>query len=99
MDPEEEMAEPEDPCLQEGPPPAILPAVEPVPGTTISSSQEFTLTFDTAFGQVIEVTVNAISATATEAGRFFDSVWVVSLILEPGTRTLAVKMDTKQRLH
>ena len=37
-----------------------------------------------------EVTVNGISATATEAGEI-GRVWVVSLILEPGTRTLTVE--------
>ena len=38
-------------------------------------------------GQVIEVTVNGISATDTGA----DDVWIVSPILEPGTRSLSVE--------
>lgn len=86
-EPEEEMVEPEDPCLRKGPPNTGQLTVEPAPGATISSSQEFTLIFDMV---VVEVTVNGISATATEAGGI-GRVWVVSLILEPGTRSLAVE--------
>ena len=84
MEPEEEMAEPEDPCLQKGPPNTGQLTVTPPGGVTISSSQEFTLIFDMV---VVEVTVNGISATDTGA----DDVWIVSPILEPGTRVLAVE--------
>ena len=48
------------------------------------------LIVDTFPTEVIEVTVNGISATATEAGGI-GRVWVVSLILEPGTRSFAVE--------
>ena len=84
MKPEEEMAEPEDPCLQKGPPNTGQLTVTPPAGATISSSQEFTLIFDMV---VVEVTVNGISATDMGA----DDVWIVSPILEPGTRALAVE--------
>ena len=88
---EEEMVEPEDPCLQEGPPNAAAPFnIIPAPGATISSSQEFTLDSDMV---VIEVTVNGIAATDTKAGGLFTSVWVVSLILEPGTRDLTLAVE------
>ena len=90
-EPEAEIVEPEDPCLQKGPPPASQFVVQPAAGATISSTQQFTLDFDTAFGQITEVTVNGIAATDTKAGGLFSSVWVVSLILEPGTRTLSVE--------
>ena len=90
-EPEEEMTEPEDPCLQKGPPPASQFVVQPATGAIISSTQEFTLTFDTAFGQITEVTVNGISATDTKTGGLFSSVWVVSLILEPGTQGFSVE--------
>lgn len=84
-EPEEEMVEPEDPCMQKGPPNTAPPFhMIPVAGTTISSSQEFTLDFDMV---VIEVTVNGLSATGS--GR----TWVVSLILEPGTRDLAIAVE------
>ena len=87
-EPEEEIDEPEDPCMQEGPPPAIIPFdITPFPGKIISSSQKFTLVFDMV---VVEVTVNGIAATDTKASGF-RSVWVVSLILEPGTRSFAVE--------
>ena len=82
MDPEEEIDEPEDPCIQKGPPNTHQFSITPAPGGIISPNQEFTLDFDMV---VIEVTVNGISATGS--GR----TWVVSLILEPGTRTLAVE--------
>ena len=88
-EPEEEIDEPEEPCMQEGPPTDHL-TVTPAQGTVISSTQEFTLTFDTAFGQVIEVTANGISATDTNAGGF-SSVWVVLLIFEPGTQGFSVE--------
>ena len=48
-EPEAEMVEPEDPCMQKGPPTDRF-TVTPFPGEVISSTQEFTLTFDTAFG-------------------------------------------------
>ena len=74
--PEEEIDEPEDPCIPKVPPNTAIPFhITPADGTTISLSQEFTLDFDMV---VIEVTVNGISATGS--GR----TWVVSLILEPG---------------
>ena len=83
VEPEEEMAEPEDPCMQEAPPhTGPLFSITPSPGAVISSNQEFTLDFDMV---VVEVTVNRISATGS--GR----MWVVSLILEPGTRDFAVE--------
>ena len=91
IEPEGEIDEPEDPCLKKGPPPASQFVVQPAAGATISSTQEFTLDFDTAFGQITKVTVNGVSATDTKAGGLFSSVWVVSLILEPGTRTLSVE--------
>ena len=82
-EPEEEMVEPEDPCIPKVPPNTASPFdITPAPGATISSGQEFTLDFDMV---VIEVTVNGISATGS--GR----TWVVSLILEPGTRDLAIE--------
>lgn len=90
-EPEEEIDEPEDPCLQKGPPPASQFVIQPAAGAIISSTQEFTLTFDTAFGKITEVTVNGISATDTKAGGLFRSVWVVSLILEPGTQGFSVE--------
>ena len=87
-EPEEEMTEPEDPCMQKGPPPTIDPfSITPTPGGIISSSQEFTLTFDMV---VVEVTVNGVAATSTHASGV-SLVWVVSLLLEPGTRTLSVE--------
>ena len=82
-DPEEEIAE-----TQEIPIGKILLGthftIAPAPGAIIFSSQEFTLGFDYA---VIEVTVDGISATNTGAG----NVWIVSLILEPGTRSFSVE--------
>ena len=82
-EPEEETAEPEDPCIPKVPPNTAFPFdITPAAGATISSSQEFTLDFDMV---VIEVTVNGISATGS--GR----MWVVSLILEPGPRGFAVE--------
>ena len=82
-EPEEEMAEPEDPCIPKVPPhTGPLFITTPIAGEIISSSQEFTLDFDMV---VIEVTVNGISATGS------GKMWVVSLILEPGTRNLAVE--------
>ena len=85
--PEEEIDEPEDPCTQKPSPNTSQLHVTPHLNTTISSSQEFTLTFDMV---VVEVTVNGISATTTNASGM-GRVWVVSLILEPGTRNLAVE--------
>ena len=83
--PEEEIDEPEDPCIPKVPPNTAIPFhITPAAGTTISLSQEFTLDFDMV---VIEVTVNGISATGS--GR----TWVVSLILEPGTRDLAIAVE------
>ena len=90
-DPDEEMAEPQETVMQKGPPFDGQLSVTPAPGVIISSSQEFTLAFDIA---VIEVTVNGISATDTKAGGF-GGVWVVSLILEPGTRPLSVEWTEK----
>ena len=94
MDPEEEIAEPEAemvqpeaPCMREGPPNTGQLTVEPASGATISSTQEFTLILDMV---VVEVTVNGISATDTKASGF-GGVWVVSLILEPGTRGFFVE--------
>ena len=83
-EPEEEMDEPQETVMDKGPPFDGQLSVTPAPGVIISSSQEFTVTFDIA---VIEVTVNGISATDTKAGGF-GGVWVVSLILELGTRPL-----------
>ena len=85
--PEEEIDEPEDPCMQKGPPNTGQLTVTPAAGAIIPSSQEFTLIFDMV---VVEVTANGISATDTKAGGF-NSVWVVSLILEPGTRSFSVE--------
>ena len=87
-EPEQEIDEPEDPCIPKVLPNTAIPfEVTPALGRTISSSQEFTLIFDMV---VVEVTVNGISATTTNAsGR--GKVWVVSLILGPGTRNLAVE--------
>ena len=84
---EEEIDEPEDPCTQKAPPNTGQLHVTPHLNTTISSSQEFTLTFDMV---VVEATVNGISATTTNASGM-GRVWVISLILEPGTRNLAVE--------
>ena len=85
------MAEPEDPCMQEAPPhTGPLFSITPSPGAVISSNQEFTLDFDMV---VVEVTVNGISATGS--GR----MWVVSLILEPGTRDFAVEWTESNGLH
>ena len=85
---QEEINEPEDPCMQEGPPDGGLPLnITPAPGTTISSSQEFTLMFDPV---VTEVIVNGIAATDTKASGV-GLVWVVSLILEPGARAIDVE--------
>ena len=85
---EEGMVELEDPCMPEGPPNAALPFnITPAPDGIISSTQEFTLIFDMV---VVEVTVNGVAATDTKASGF-RSVWVVSLILEPGTRSFAVE--------
>ena len=79
----QETAEPEDPCIPKVPPNTAPPFhITPAAGVTIASGQEFTLDFDMV---VIEVTVNGISATGS--GR----MWVVSLILEPGTRGFAVE--------
>ena len=86
-EPEEEMDEPQETVMDKGPSFDGRLSVTPAPGAIISSSQEFTVTFDIA---VIEVTVNGISATDTKAGGF-GGVWVVSLILEPGTRPLSVE--------
>ena len=84
-EPEEEIDEPEDPCIPKVPPNTAPPFhITPVAGATISSSQEFTLDFDMA---VIEAAVNGISATGS--GR----IWIVSLILEPGTRDLAIAVE------
>ena len=81
----QETAEPEDPCIPKVPPNTVSPfGITPAAGVTISSSQEFTLDFDMV---VIEVTVNGLSATDTGT----DDVWIVSPILEPGTRALAVE--------
>lgn len=84
---EEGMVELEDPCLQKGPPNTGQLTVTPAPGGIISSTQEFTLIFDMV---VVEVTVNGVAATDTKASGL-SSVWVVSLILEPGTRSFAVE--------
>ena len=65
VEPEEETAEPEDPCIPKVPPNTASPfGITPAAGLTISSSQEFTLDFDMV---VIEVTVNGVAATATNA--------------------------------
>ena len=85
-EPEEEIAEPEETVMEKGPPGTAF-TITPAPGAVISSNQEFTLTFDIA---VIEVIVNGISATDTKAGGF-GGVWIVSLILEPGPRSLSVE--------
>ena len=66
-DPEEEMDEPEETVMDKGPPFDDQLSVTPAPCAIISSSQEFTVTFDIA---VIEITVNGISATDTKAGGF-----------------------------
>ena len=85
---EEETAEPEDPCIPKIPPhTGPLFIITPFPGEIISSSQEFTLDFDMV---VIEVTVNGVAATATNASGM-GRVWIVSLILEPGQGNLAVE--------
>ena len=84
---EEEIDESEEPCMREVPPPTFAFSATPAPGATISSSQEFTLMFDFV---ATEVTVNGIAATSTNpsgAGR----TWVISLILEPGTRAFNVE--------
>ena len=87
-EPEEEIDEPEEPCMQEGPPPPTFAfSITPAPGGIISPNQEFTLTFDFI---ATAVTVNGISATATNASGI-GRTWVVSLILEPGTQALAVE--------
>lgn len=86
-EPEAEMTELEDPCLQKGPPNTGQLTVTPAPGGIISSTQEFTLIFDMV---VVEVTVNGVAATSTHASGV-GLVWVVSLILEPGTRSFAVE--------
>ncbi len=39
---------------------------------------------------VVEVTANGVAATSTHASGV-SLVWVVSLLLEPGTRTLSVE--------
>ena len=86
-EPEEEIDEPEDPCMREGPPPTFTFSTTPAPGATISSSQEFTLMFDPV---ATEVTVNGIAATSANpsgVGR----TWIVSLMLEPGTRSFPVE--------
>ena len=58
-EPEAEIVEPEDPCIQEGPPNTAIPFdITPAPGGIISSSQEFTLIFDMV---VVEVTVNEVA--------------------------------------
>ena len=85
--PEKDIDEPEDPCMQKGPPNTGQLTVTPPASVIISSSQEFTLIFDMV---VVEVTVNEVAATDTKAGGF-SSVWVVSPILEPGTRDFAVE--------
>ena len=89
-EPEEEIDDPEDPCLQQGPPNTGQLTVTPAPGGVISSSQEFMLIVDTFPTEVIEATANGISATATEADGI-GRVWVVSLILEPGTQGFSVE--------
>ena len=82
-EPEEKIDEPEDPCMQEGPPhTGPLFITTPFPGETISSTQEFTFHFDQL---TTEATVNGISATGS------GYVWVVSLILVPGMQTLTVE--------
>ena len=86
-EPEAEMVEPEAPCMREGPPPTFAFSVTPAQGTIISPNQEFTLMFDFI---ATEVTVNGISATATNASGI-GTVWVVSLTLEPGMRGFAVE--------
>ena len=93
-EPDEEMAEPDEeideseaPCMREGPPNTFAFSSTPAPGATISSSQEFTLMFDFV---ATEITVNGIAATSTNpsgVGR----TWVISLILEQGTRDFNVE--------
>ena len=46
-EPEEEIDEPEDPCMQKAPPNTGQLTVTPPAGAIISSSQEFTLILDT----------------------------------------------------
>ena len=75
MDPEEEIAKTQEVPLEKiplGTPFAITPSL----GEIITSSQEFTLTFDKL---TTEATVNGISATDTKASGF-GGVWVVSPI-------------------
>ena len=86
-EPEEEIDEPEKPCMREGPPNTHAFSSTPAPGATISSSQEFTLMFDFV---ATEVTVNGIAATSTNSSGV-GRTWVISLILEPGTRAFNVE--------
>ena len=82
-DPEEKIDEPEDPCISKVPPhTGPLFIITPVPGEIISPTQEFTLHFDLP---TTEATVNGISAIGS------GYIWVVSLILAPGIRTLTVE--------
>ena len=80
--PGEEMAEPEETVMLKAPPNTSQLHLKPALGRTISSSQEFTLTFDKV---TTEATVNGISATGSGI------MWVVPLILEPGTRSFTVE--------
>ena len=85
-DPDEEMAEPQETVMEKGPPPASQFTITPGAGAIISSTQEFTLHFNKV---TTEATVNGVAATSTNASGV--EVWVVSLILEPGTRSFAVE--------